>query len=351
MTREFRNTTIFLCSFALGLVGQEAVNRLLFANKNTPSDSPKLLAERRSPESYYRSHIVTLAAAIPVTSLMSPIAATAASSPAADIQSPNPDPQQDLLALLMNVTPLTPSVTDPMVVAAETAPPQATVVGPGVSDEPLPSSLAAIDPITRETTPDRSAEPFHDGRAESSWANPATREMSITSTSPVVSHDAPVHHNLVERQGAESRWATSANVTADKHSLPVARLDLANVVPLPPTIAADTDPFADSHPSAREPAPVPPRAIDVYQGVDLPSSYRRPLDAVQQRAADRAAQRTQRIESRKWAGYSPLRPTASAVPYMQNLETSVPRVIAVPVVVYPMQPNATPVSPPMGFRR
>lgn len=61
--------------------------------------------------------------------------------------------------------------------------------------------------------------------------------------------------------------------------------------------------------------------------------YLDPAVAVQRRAALRAEERRRRIEAWKWLGYSPLRPTVGATPFMEG-DSRRPAVIIVPYVVH-----------------
>lgn len=76
---------------------------------------------------------------------------------------------------------------------------------------------------------------------------------------------------------------------------------------------------------------------DMNAWADQDPRYDTPKQAVQRKAAWKAAQRRQRLESMKRIGYSPSRPPTSAVPYM----SAAPRWILVPtyypttVVYYP----------------
>lgn len=61
------------------------------------------------------------------------------------------------------------------------------------------------------------------------------------------------------------------------------------------------------------PAPSNSRYFDATAGYD--SRYLTPADLVRERAIARGEQRRQRIETRKWLGVSPLRPTIDPTPY------------------------------------
>jgi hypothetical protein len=63
-----------------------------------------------------------------------------------------------------------------------------------------------------------------------------------------------------------------------------------------------------------------------------PSQYEQATAIIQQQAAERAAQRRQRIELRKWMGYSAARPSVTATPMMAG-ETYRPAMVLVPVIV------------------
>ncbi len=111
----------------------------------------------------------------------------------------------------------------------------------------------------------------------------------------------------------------------------------------PPSKRVPTDNLDEDEPGradySRTPAdvaPLPsyPITPPVWTG-NPPSDSRRRLDAqdlVRRRAAQKAEERRRRIEVRKWLGYSPLRPSVGAVPFMGG-DSPRPTFILVPYAV------------------
>lgn len=166
--------------------------------------------------------------------------------------------------------------------------------------------------------------------------------------------DSENGEEVIAADAPADRAISSENVPP----IPQAKL-VTTPIAEPPLVDLPALPAAPAPPPAANPpviGPLPPVAADPpprpfdyspYAGHSL-SSQGRGLDAVQQRAAYKAAQRTQRIEARKWAGYSPLRPAASANPFMQNGDRIVPT-----AVLIPFAPTTVPaeVLPPLTTTR
>lgn len=77
-------------------------------------------------------------------------------------------------------------------------------------------------------------------------------------------------------------------------------------------------PAADVPPADTTPADAPSaeeRDSQLYQMMQMLDRYEDPKQAVRRKAEEKAAQRRDRLASQKWYGYSPLRPTVSAVPW------------------------------------
>lgn len=87
-------------------------------------------------------------------------------------------------------------------------------------------------------------------------------------------------------------------------------------------------------PESTEPATRPYNVPSL--GPEFPSYHSQPqvnaLALIQQRAAEKAAQRRQRIEARKWLGYAPGRPPANPTPFTGGTPSR-PAVIAIPYPV------------------
>lgn len=92
---------------------------------------------------------------------------------------------------------------------------------------------------------------------------------------------------------------------ADRGGFDSVAEDRATVVPSPATIRAPLPPAISA----------PANSTYYNATADRGSRYATPADLVRERAIARGEQRRQRVETRKWLGISPLRPTVDSTPY------------------------------------
>jgi hypothetical protein len=161
-------------------------------------------------------------------------------------------------------------------------------------------------------------------------ASPAARH-GIPPQQIVVTDD---YENEPQREPARQPVSTNAVAMADPPTwLPLGQTQQAPPVNTVQDVHALPPPSAHT---AREKEPVSPRAdiriigpSDRYRSYQSApptvahksSRYIDPREAVRQRAALKAAERQRRIQARKWLGYSPLRPSASPIPFMSSGST------------------------------
>ncbi len=88
--------------------------------------------------------------------------------------------------------------------------------------------------------------------------------------------------------------------------------DELGAVPVAKTVSPSDRPAVEQ-PKTAPPAGIPP---EVWVYMETLKRYDDPKQAVRRKAEQRSARRRARLESQRWYGISPLRPSASPLPFM-----------------------------------
>ena len=228
---------------------------------------------------------------------------------------PPPESNDETALAAAEPPPASPSepADPPAVPAMESEPP---------ADDSMPSApqFVSHEPAATESGPAPAVEgvPAADRFAEAAPAEPAaampevTAPQSADEASPGVAAAEVLPPPTPEQ---EPRPGASEFGAFDDVPPYVAPPRTPSRAPLPPAIALPTDrPYYDVTPADA-------------------GRYVSPAELLRERAVARGEQRRQRIETRKWLGISPLRPTVAAIPYTrveepQQLILVAPRVSA-----------------------
>ncbi len=286
------NSLFVTAAMAVGMFAQQAAHRFSAASEDNQVGSLSGLALFCSAENYYLAgHFQPPAEESSTPDVPSPSAEPNDAVAVAETPAVAEAPSQDA-----NEPTAEPADPTPELPPADSAPPAAPQL---VSDEPpaTPPATAAAEetppliPIAEASPAEPAADAVADGAAEmpeiAAAESPKDAPAGADSTE-ILPLPAP---EQAPRPAANTFGAFDENAP---HAAPPRTPSRA---PLPTTIALPAD-----HPY--------PHITPADAG-----RYVSPAELVRERAVERGEQRRQRIETRKWLGIIPLRPSVTAVPY------------------------------------
>jgi hypothetical protein len=288
------NTIFIALAMGAGMFAQQAAHKVSATSEDKQVNSLVGLELFCSAEGYYlagRFDCSTLASESPIGSPASPPAdeqplLVAANGLPADDVMQSREPELDTAGPELELA----AVADAPAVAAAETPIEASVATDATDASVAPTIPAP--PLPDATLPETLAGAESQKPAAEMPVVPAPE---LAGDRPTADHAAevlpPPAPDMEPRGGGDNFGQFVDNASS------VARPRSSVRAPLPPSI----------------PAPVSQSYFDATAGQS--SRYVTPSDLVRERAVARGEQRRQRIETRKWLGISPLRPTVDSTPF------------------------------------
>lgn len=311
------NSLFLTVAMAAGMFAQQAAHKFSAASEDKQVNSLAGLEEFCSSQAFYLAGHFQLPVAEP------------------EVLRRLPPPSESAQALALAAEPSA-APAEPPTAAAEPQP-----EGPGVP--PIQPAVPATEPVP-------APEDVVPAAPQIASEAPPAAEAPTAATAEETPAAATVAEATPEEPAASVPQVASAESADESSKQP----DSAEVLPLPtpekePRTSVGQFDASDDRPSSTAPlqtptrAPLPPslalpsqRTYSDWASADA-SRYVTPSDLVRERAVARGEQRRQRIETRKWLGISPLRPSVPASPY-SAVEEPQQLILVVPHVSARVQP-------------